>query len=108
MIKKKKTLKQSRPFPSVDIEVSKLIGGEAVQADSDLPFKVQIDSDVTIVGTAKVSANRFVEMPRGQVEVSILGASRFGVDENVAFEKLAFKVYKQASKVQVDSIVYHA
>ena len=53
---------------------------------------------MTIVGAAKVTANRFIEMPRGQVEVSILGASRFGIDENVAFERLAFKVYKQASK----------
>jgi len=108
MVKKKKTLKQTRPFPSVDIEVAKFLGADSVIVGTDIPFKVQVDTDVTIVGAARVTANRFTEMPRGTVEVSIIGASRFGVDENVAFEKLAFKAYKQASKIQGDSIVYHA
>lgn len=40
----------------------------------------------------QVNINKFVNMPRGQVNVDILGYSKFSKDSNIEYSDLVFKV----------------
>ena len=69
-------------------------------------FAIQVDQDVKITGRVTLNSSKFIDMPRGRIEMEMLGASRLGIDEHIPYEGLIFKVHKSLSKQVGDSLMY--
>jgi hypothetical protein len=54
----------------------------------------------------QVNYNDFVRMPRGKVQLEMVGTSRFSRDENIVFDGLVHKISKVMSKTEGDNLMY--
>ena len=103
LIKKKKVFQSSQPIASQTLKVTDLLPSSSEgplfgQAHKISFTMVASEPKIVMNGTVQVMLSQFTQMPRGKVQVEVVGASSFSEDENVAYDSLAFKLSKTAGK----------